>query len=150
MMTRRRTLTNWGAYEVETDGHDITAVHPFAKDPDPSPIGQSMKAVRKSRVERPAIREALIQELGREPLLVEVARQMGLTVSAVSLIYRDLDVDSKAETEDGSVEAPFKTVTAAMATVRPGDTVTAIKSRPSNSMPALSKAPLSMGKTART
>ena len=56
--TRHRTLTNWGAYEVETDGRDITAVHPFAKDPDPSPIGQSLKAVRRSRVERPAIRES--------------------------------------------------------------------------------------------
>jgi biotin/methionine sulfoxide reductase len=56
--TRHRTLTNWGAYEVETDGHDITAVHPFAKDPDPSPIGQSLKAVRKSRIARPAIRES--------------------------------------------------------------------------------------------
>jgi biotin/methionine sulfoxide reductase len=57
-VTRRLTLTNWGAYEVETDGHDITAVHPFAKDPDPSPIGQSLKAVRKSRIDRPAIRES--------------------------------------------------------------------------------------------
>jgi biotin/methionine sulfoxide reductase len=55
---RRRTLTNWGAYEVETDGRDILAVHPFAKDPDPSPIGQSLKAVRRSRVQRPAIRES--------------------------------------------------------------------------------------------
>lgn len=55
---RRLTLTNWGAYEIETDGHDITAVHPFAKDPDPSPIGQSLKAVRRSRVMRPAIRES--------------------------------------------------------------------------------------------
>ena len=60
MMTTERhlTLTNWGAYEVETAGHDITAVHPFAKDPDPSPIGQSLKAVRESRVMRPSIRES--------------------------------------------------------------------------------------------
>jgi biotin/methionine sulfoxide reductase len=56
--TRHLTLTNWGAYEVETDGQDITAVHPFAKDPDPSPIGQSLKAVRRSRVMRPSIRES--------------------------------------------------------------------------------------------
>jgi biotin/methionine sulfoxide reductase len=55
---RHLTLTNWGAYEVETDGHDITAVHPFAKDPDPSPIGQSLKAVRQSRIMRPSIRES--------------------------------------------------------------------------------------------
>ena len=60
--TRHGTLTNWGAYEVETDGHDIIAVHPFAKDPDPSPIGQSMKAVRRSRVERPAIRESWLRD----------------------------------------------------------------------------------------
>lgn len=59
MATKRHlTLTNWGAYEVETDGHDITAVHPFAKDPDPSPIGQSLKAVKRSRVMRPSIRES--------------------------------------------------------------------------------------------
>jgi biotin/methionine sulfoxide reductase len=56
--TRHGTLTNWGAYEVETDGRDITAVHPFAKDPDPSPIGQSLKAVRRSRIARPSIRES--------------------------------------------------------------------------------------------
>ena len=56
--TRRGTLTNWGAYEIETVGHDILAVHPFAKDPDPSPIGQSLKAVRESRVARPSIRES--------------------------------------------------------------------------------------------
>jgi len=56
--TRHLTLTNWGAYDVETDGSEITAVHPFAKDPDPSPIGQSLKAVRRSRVARPSIRES--------------------------------------------------------------------------------------------
>ncbi|MCL1601319.1 MAG: molybdopterin-dependent oxidoreductase, partial [Actinomycetia bacterium] len=56
--SRHLTLTNWGAYEVESNGRDITAVHPFAKDPDPSPIGQSLKAVRRSRVMRPAIRES--------------------------------------------------------------------------------------------
>ena len=56
--TRHGTLTNWGAYEVETDGHDITAVHPFAKDPDPSPIGQSLKSVRRNRITKPAIRES--------------------------------------------------------------------------------------------
>ena len=52
--TRHLTLTNWGAYDVETDGSEITAVHPFAKDPDPSLIGQSLKAVRRSRVGRVA------------------------------------------------------------------------------------------------
>ncbi len=91
-MTRRLTLTNWGAYEVETDGHDITAVHPFAKDPDPSPIGQSMKAVRKSRVERPAIRESWYrngpgsnpERRGQEPF-VEVEWDVALDMLAAEL-----------------------------------------------------------------
>lgn len=61
-ITRHGTLTNWGAYDVETDGREITAVHPFAKDPDPSLIGQSLKAVRRSRVERPAIRESWFRD----------------------------------------------------------------------------------------
>jgi len=91
-MTRRLTLTNWGAYEVETDGHDITAVHPFAKDPDPSLIGQSMKAVRKSRVERPAIRESWYrngpgsnpERRGQEPF-VEVEWDVALDMLAAEL-----------------------------------------------------------------
>ena len=90
--TRHRTLTNWGAYEVETDGHDITAVHPFAKDPDPSPIGQSLKAVRKSRVERPAIRESWLrggpgsnsEGRGHEPF-VEVEWDTALDLVAAEL-----------------------------------------------------------------
>lgn len=93
MATRRfGTLTNWGAYEVESDGHDITAVHPFAKDPDPSPIGQSLKAVRKSRVARPAIRESWYRKgpganperRGQEPF-VEVEWDEALDLVAAEL-----------------------------------------------------------------
>lgn len=90
--TRHQTLTNWGAYEVETDGHDITAVHPFPKDPDPSLIGQSMKAVRKSRVARPSIRESWYRNgygsnpemRGREPF-VEVEWDVALDLLAAEL-----------------------------------------------------------------
>ena len=90
--TRHRTLTNWGAYEVETDGREITAVHPFAKDPDPSPIGQSLKAVRRSRVERPAIRESWYrsgpgsnpERRGWEPF-VEVEWDVALDMVAAEL-----------------------------------------------------------------
>lgn len=90
--TRHPTLTNWGAYEVETDGHDITAVHPFAKDPDPSPIGQSMKAVRKSRVARPSIRESWYRNgpgsnpegRGHEPF-VEIEWEVALDMLAAEL-----------------------------------------------------------------
>lgn len=89
---RRLTLTNWGAYEVETDGQEITAVHAFAKDPDPSPIGQSLKAVRKSRVMRPAIRESWYRHgpgsgrgrRGHEPF-VEVDWEVALDLVAAEI-----------------------------------------------------------------
>ncbi len=98
---RYLTLTNWGAYEVETDGHDVTAVHPFAKDPDPSPIGQSLKAVRKSRVMRPAIRESWYrsgpgsnpERRGHEPF-VEVEWDV-----AIDLLVAEID---RVRTEYGN------------------------------------------------
>jgi biotin/methionine sulfoxide reductase len=85
-------LTNWGAYEVETDGREITAVHPFAKDPDPSPIGQSLKAVRKSRVDKPSIRQSWLRDgpgsnpegRGQEPF-VEVEWDDALDLLAAEL-----------------------------------------------------------------
>lgn len=105
MTTKRHlTLTNWGAYEIESDGHDVTAVHPFAKDPDPSPIGQSMKAVRKSRVARPAIRESWYRHgpganpegRGHEPF-VEVEWDV-----ALDLLAGELD-RVRAEYGNGSI-----------------------------------------------
>ena len=93
MRDRHLTLTNWGAYDVETDGVEITAVHPFAKDPDPSPIGQSLKAVRRCRVMRPAIRQSWLEHgpgaktdrRGAEPF-VEVDWDM-----AIDLVGTELD-----------------------------------------------------------
>ncbi len=62
MPNRHLTLTQWGAYELERDGDDVVAVHPFAADPDPSPIGQSLSAVRQNRVMRPAVRESWLRQ----------------------------------------------------------------------------------------
>lgn len=67
-------------------------MHPFAKDPDPSPIGQSLKAVRKSRVERPAVRESWLRDgpgangegRGSEPF-VEVEWDRALDLVAAEL-----------------------------------------------------------------
>jgi biotin/methionine sulfoxide reductase len=67
-------------------------VHPFAKDPDPSPIGQSLKAVRRSRVMRPAIRESWYRHgpgsatdrRGHEPF-VEVGWEVALDLLAAEL-----------------------------------------------------------------
>ncbi len=56
-MKTRTTLTHWGAYEVDAEDGAITGVRPFAKDPDPSPIGASLEAVTRSRVMAPSIRK---------------------------------------------------------------------------------------------
>jgi biotin/methionine sulfoxide reductase len=65
-MTHQRTLTaaHWGVYEVEydDDGHAVR-LHPFSKDPDPSPIGLHMLSdeVARLRVRRPAIRKSWLE-----------------------------------------------------------------------------------------
>ncbi|HEU5111963.1 MAG TPA: molybdopterin-dependent oxidoreductase, partial [Acidimicrobiia bacterium] len=67
-------------------------MHPFAKDPDPSPIGQSLKAVRRSRVARPAVRESWLRDgpgsnregRGHEPF-VEVGWDRALDLVAAEL-----------------------------------------------------------------
>ena len=61
-MTYQRTLTaaHWGVYEVEYDEQGkASRLHPFSKDPDPSPIGLHMLSdeVARLRVRRPAIRK---------------------------------------------------------------------------------------------
>jgi len=60
-MTPKLTVTHWGAYEVDSDGSEITGVRPFAKDPDPSPIGNSLRAVTQSRVMAPSIRQSWLE-----------------------------------------------------------------------------------------
>src|SRR5436190_9588553 len=66
-MTRQRTLTaaHWGVYEVEYDAHgQASKLHPFAKDPDPSPIGLHMLSdeVARLRVRRPAFRKSWLEK----------------------------------------------------------------------------------------
>ncbi len=59
---RSMTMTHWGAYEVEARDRRITAVRPWARDPDPSPIGQSLVAVdHPRRVRRPLVREGWLR-----------------------------------------------------------------------------------------
>lgn len=66
-MTHQRTLTaaHWGVYEVEYDEQgNARRLHPFSKDPDPSPIGLHMLSdeVARLRVKRPAIRKGWLQK----------------------------------------------------------------------------------------
>ena len=65
-MTHQRTLTaaHWGVYEVEYDDKGQAAkLHPFSKDPDPSPIGLHMLSdeVARLRVRRPAFRKSWLE-----------------------------------------------------------------------------------------
>lgn len=61
-MARTPTLTHWGAYEIEAEDGRITDVHPFPGDPDPSPIGRSMRAHdHPLRVRRPAVRRSWLE-----------------------------------------------------------------------------------------
>lgn len=84
-MTHQRTLTtaHWGVYEVEyDDAGQAVRLHPFSKDPDPSPIGLHMLSdeVARLRVRRPAVRKSWLEhgpsanndKRGQEPF-VEVS-----------------------------------------------------------------------------
>src|SRR5215468_5571231 len=81
-MTSRRTFTaaHWGVYEVEYDAAGKpTRLHPFSRDPDPSPIGLHMLSdeVTRLRVRRPAVRKSWLDkgpgaasdQRGREPFV---------------------------------------------------------------------------------
>ena len=57
------TSTHWGVYDVEVEHGEIARVLPFDKDPDPSPIGQSLRGTVTGpvRVRRPAVRESYLR-----------------------------------------------------------------------------------------
>src|SRR5436309_14380043 len=66
-MKHPRTLTvaHWGVYEVEYDETgEAIKLHPFVKDPDPSPIGLHMLSdeVERLRVPRPAVRKSCLEQ----------------------------------------------------------------------------------------
>src|SRR4029077_16589866 len=96
-MTHQRTLTvaHWGVYEVEYDeAGKATRLHPFSKDPDPSPIGLHMLSdeVARLRVRRPAVRRSWLEHgpgafperRGAEPF-VEVSWDKALDLVAGEL-----------------------------------------------------------------
>ncbi len=102
-MTHQRTLTaaHWGVYEVEYDDNgQPVRLHPFSKDPDPSPIGLHMLSdqVTRLRVRRPSVRRSWLEKgpganpelRGQEPF-VEVSWD-----EALDLVAGDLDRVRKA------------------------------------------------------
>lgn len=58
------TSTHWGVYDVTAENGGIGLVAPFAHDPDPSPIGQSLRGTVTGpcRVRRPAVRAGYLEK----------------------------------------------------------------------------------------
>lgn len=96
-MTHQRTLTtaHWGTYEVEYDDKgQAVKLHPFSKDPDPSPIGLHMLSdeVSRLRVLRPSVRKSWLEKgpgaapekRGQEPF-IEVSWDEALDLVAKEL-----------------------------------------------------------------
>jgi biotin/methionine sulfoxide reductase len=89
------TSTHWGVYEVEVEDGRVARLKPFAHDPQPSPIGNSIPAALTSptRVLRPAVRKSYLEggpgtathKRGAEPF-VQVSWER-----AVDLVGREVD-----------------------------------------------------------
>ena len=90
------TSTHWGVYDITAKDGVITSIKPFDRDPDPSPIGQSMTAITgPARVRRPAVRKSYLEggpgsaqtarhKRGAEPF-VEVSWNEALDLAAAEL-----------------------------------------------------------------
>ncbi len=85
-------VTHWGTYQARVEGGKLTAVSPFSRDSQPSPIGYSLPDTVQgsSRVRRPAVRLGFLQGRnnpqmrGREPF-VEVSWEQALALTAGEL-----------------------------------------------------------------
>ena len=88
------TSTHWGVYDVTVERGEVIRVEPFDKDPDPSPIGQSLcgTVTGPTRVRRPAVRRSYLEKgpgaathlRGAEPF-VEVSWDEALALVASDL-----------------------------------------------------------------
>ncbi len=97
MSTKRLpTATHWGVFHAEVTDGRVVAMHPYAQDPDPSPLGQSMVSALYggSRVDRPAVRRGYLSgkwrsDPGRRGLddFVEVSWEQALDLAAESLAH---------------------------------------------------------------
>jgi biotin/methionine sulfoxide reductase len=58
------TLSHWGAYTVTVRGGQVVAIAPFVKDPDPSPIIESLPSALhdKSRILHPMVRKGFLED----------------------------------------------------------------------------------------
>lgn len=88
------TSTHWGVYDVTIENGGIGKVAPFAHDPDPSPIGQSLlgTVTGPTRVRRPAVRASYLARgpgAGRERRGAEPFVEVGWD-EALSLVAGEL------------------------------------------------------------
>ncbi len=88
------TATHWGNFLVEADNDKLVAVHNYADDETPSPIGQSLLDSRdpNTRIDQPMVRQSYLERgiasdgsrRGREPF-VAVAWDVALDLAAEAL-----------------------------------------------------------------
>ncbi len=92
------TVTHWGPFLIKSDGERITEVNDHPSDPDPSPIGQGLKAATELRVAKPAIRKSWLEggpgsatELrGKEPFIeVEWDEALDLVAAELARVKKD-------------------------------------------------------------
>ena len=57
------TCTHWGNYRIEVENGELKSIHPYAADPNPSPISQSLLQSRDPnyRIAEPMVRSAYLQ-----------------------------------------------------------------------------------------
>jgi biotin/methionine sulfoxide reductase len=88
------TSTHWGVYDVAVEDGRIVGITPFDRDPDPSPIGQSLPAAVTSptRIRRPAVRKSYLEHgpgAGREKRGAEPFVEVSWN-EALDLVAREL------------------------------------------------------------
>lgn len=99
-LTVTPTVTHWGAYGVETLEGRVVGMRPFARDPDPSPIGQGMPSALDDavRIRHPMVRESVLvkgpgaarDRRGAEPFVaVPWDRALDLVAAEIERVRRE-------------------------------------------------------------
>jgi biotin/methionine sulfoxide reductase len=60
-MTQSTLLTHWGPFLLDTEDNKVVDVRAHPADPDPSPLGQSLRQSQQCRVARPSVRRSWLE-----------------------------------------------------------------------------------------
>lgn len=89
------TATHWGTYQVQVENHRVTAIQPFSRDRDPSPIGQSLLDTVDDplRIRQPMVREGYLRHGPRRPTTNRGAEPFVAVDwnTALDLVAREID-----------------------------------------------------------